>query len=385
MSNHIILIPGIQGTTLHNTNEKDFVKVWSGIKKYFVNIHKLELQSDGIHDKGAETLIERADVEDLAYSEIINYLRSLGYRVYIFGYDWRKSNIESAKQLRKYVKRLSDKLNNNKFIFLTHSMGALVLSSFFRLLPRQEIQKHLHRAVMTVPPFLGSVEAYFNLYIGRSKLLNTSDDIRKVIRTFPSIYELAAVYDKVMVFEDGVEKNIFDFDACWQHFKNPDREKTIKKNQLMRKKVKKLQQLRSDGKNLIYDFGKLGEKTRKKILILLGTGEETREKIFVKKKSPNGALVNFFDFEHFPKTEGDGTVHIKSASIFAREIDTIAVKSFDWETWLNSHMIMKDWHSFFLNNGRVQNIIKRFIACEDPGKLPENWYGSLLSTGVEKL
>ncbi len=385
MPNHIILIPGIQGTTLYNTNEKDFVKLWSGIKKYFVNIHKLELQSDGIHDKGAETLIERADVEDLAYSEIINYLRALGFRVYIFGYDWRKSNIETAKLLIKYVRRLSNKLNNNKFIFLTHSMGALVLSSFFRLLPRKDILKHLHRAVMTVPPFLGSVEAFFNLYIGRSKLLNTSDDIRKVIRTFPSIYELVAVYKGIMEFEDGREKNIFDFDACWQHFKNPDREKTIKKNLLMRKKVKNLQQLRSDGNNLIYDFGKLNEKTRKKILVLLGTGEETREKIFVKNKSPNGALVNFFDFERFPKTEGDGTVHIKSASIFARNIDTIAVKSFEWETRLNSHLIMKDWHSFFLNNGRVQNIIKRFITCDDPAELPVNWYGTLLNAGVAKL
>jgi len=81
----IILIPGIQGTKLHNINEKDFRTIWSGIKKFFSNIHKLKLQKDGKSDKGVETLIERADVENMAYSEIINYLKEKGYRVYIFG------------------------------------------------------------------------------------------------------------------------------------------------------------------------------------------------------------------------------------------------------------------------------------------------------------
>ena len=385
MSKHIILIPGIQGTKLHTVNEKDFVKVWSGIKKYYVNIHQLELQDDGLHDKGAETLIERADVEDLAYSEIINYLRSLGYRVYIFGYDWRKSNIVSGQELVSFVKNLSNKLNNSKFIFLTHSMGALVLSAFFRLLPEAEIRKYLHRAIMTVPPFLGSVEAFFNLYIGRSMLFNLSDDIRKVIRSFPSIYELVSVYDGVMEFEDGKERDILDFDQSWQHYKNPDKESTIRKNRMMRKKINQLKALRSEGNKLIYDFGKLDDEIRKKLLVLLGTGEETREKIYVREKSPDGNLVNFFDFEHFPLTQGDGTVHIKSASVFARDITTIAVESFGWETRLNSHLFMKDWHSFFLNNGRVQNIIKRFIASDDPAKLSSKWYRSVLSYGIHQI
>ena len=40
---------------------------------------------------------------------------------------------------------------------------------------------------------------------------------------------------------------------------------------------------------------------------------------------------------------------------------TLSLKSRKIETWANSFFIMKDWHAFFLNNGRVQNIITRFF------------------------
>ena len=81
----VILIPGIQGTKLYNVNLDDFSTHWSGIKKFYTNIHKLKLQRDGLNDIGVETIIERADVENMAYSEIINYLKAKGYRVFIFG------------------------------------------------------------------------------------------------------------------------------------------------------------------------------------------------------------------------------------------------------------------------------------------------------------
>ncbi len=185
----IILIPGIQGTKLFNVNEKDFTTVWSGVKKFFSNIHVLKLQKNGISDIGAETIVERADVENLAYSEIINYLKSKGYRVFIFGYDWRKSNIESAKDLNLYIDKLRDKLNISSFNFLTHSMGALVLSSYFKMLSESDRDKVVNHAIFTVPPFLGSIEASFNLVVGKSRLFNSSDDFRKIARTFPAVYE----------------------------------------------------------------------------------------------------------------------------------------------------------------------------------------------------
>lgn len=75
----IILIPGIQGTTLSNINNKDFTKVFSGVKKYYKNIYDIKLRLDGKTDAAPEQVIERSDVEDMAYSEIINYFRDRGF------------------------------------------------------------------------------------------------------------------------------------------------------------------------------------------------------------------------------------------------------------------------------------------------------------------
>ena len=51
MKQPIILIPGIQGTKLQNVNERDFHVLWSGIKKFFSNIHNLKLQKDAVFIK----------------------------------------------------------------------------------------------------------------------------------------------------------------------------------------------------------------------------------------------------------------------------------------------------------------------------------------------
>ena len=45
----VILIPGIQGTKLLDANQADFITVWSGIKKFFSNIHQLALRKNGIN------------------------------------------------------------------------------------------------------------------------------------------------------------------------------------------------------------------------------------------------------------------------------------------------------------------------------------------------
>ncbi|MEL6811508.1 MAG: hypothetical protein AAFP76_09255 [Bacteroidota bacterium] len=372
----IIIIPGIQGTKLFNVNEKDFTTVWSGIKKFFSNIHMLRLQKNGISDIGAETIIERADVENLAYSEIINYLKSKGYRVFIFGYDWRKSNMETAKELKLYLERLTDKLNTSSFNFLTHSMGALVLSSYLKIISEEQRNKVLHRAIFAVPPFLGSVEASFNLVVGKSRLFNSSDDFRKIARTFPSVYELLPVYEGAYEFEDPAAHahfNPFDFDTCWQQVKDldPKRKDTHKKHKLISYRLQKLKEVRNENK-FIFDFAQCSPEFRKRLIVIAGGNARTKDKIFVRKEE--GHLKNFFDYEKFDEPKNaDGTVPHASASAFKDVILTLRVNQRALETWADSRFIGADWHAFFLNNGRVQNVIKRFLS---DATQRENWYDS---------
>ena len=53
----VILVPGIQGTRLANTNNKDFNTVWSGIRKFFDNVYHLLLEKDGRTDQQKEIII----------------------------------------------------------------------------------------------------------------------------------------------------------------------------------------------------------------------------------------------------------------------------------------------------------------------------------------
>lgn len=377
----IILIPGIQGTKLANTNDVDFKVVWSGIKKYFSNIHKLTLQFDGKSDKGAENIIERADVENLAYSEIVNYLRSIGYRVFIFGYDWRKSNEESAEDLEEFVKKIQRKLNESKINFLTHSMGGLVLSAYFKRLSSSEIKRVINKAIFTVPPFLGSIEATFNLTIGRSRFFNSSDDFRKIGKTFPGLYELLPVYEDSYVFEDHSTFDFFDFQSYWQQIKH-DSEEPLDKYRIIIQRLNKLRDVRNQNK-YIYDLGNIDDEVKERLIILAGGGEKTQTKVLVKKNVDN--YKYFFDFEKFNDEEndaGDGTVPLKSATAFKDVITTLKIDTNWLEKRVDSKFIMSDWHAFFLNNGKTQNIIKRFFNPDFKQK--ENWFQSA-GKKIEKL
>jgi pimeloyl-ACP methyl ester carboxylesterase len=380
----IILIPGIQGTKLFNTNEKDFQVIWSGVKKNFSNITKLALQKDGTSDSEIEMVVERADVENLAYSEIVNYLRSLGYRVFIFGYDWRKSNLETAEKLESYIDKLKNKLNVNSFNFLTHSMGCLVLSSYFkRLGDEQKINDIVNKVIFTVPPVLGSVESTFNLVAGKSRLFNSSDDFRKIARTFPSIYELLPVYEGAYTFKNTARQKDFDyshFDSYWQHVPNATRPDTIVKQNLIRHRLSDMGAARSHN-DFIYDFHAVQSETlKKKLLVIVGTGEDTRVNVVIKDKVDH--VVNYFDFDHpHAEGDGDGTVPHASGIAFKDTLLTLKVKSRKVETWADGRFIMTDWHAFFLNNGRVQNVITRFFkprnAAEVTALEQKEWYHSI--------
>lgn len=367
----IILIPGIQGTKLTNINEKDFKVLWSGVRKFFSNIHQLALQKDGVSDVKEEVLVERADVENMAYSEIINYLRELGYQVYIFGYDWRKSNVDSAKDLEIYVEKLKRKLETEKVSFVTHSMGALVLSVYLKsLFNKEKINQTIGKIVFANPPFLGSVEATFNLVIGKSRLFNSSDDFRKVGRTFPGIYELLPVFKGAYEFEGGQKlKDFYDYDKFWQQKYEQKHDSGIVKHRL-----KYLGGIRTQD-NLLFNLSQLDASVRDRMIVLAGGGEETKNKVVIKKDSNSHKFLFDFCTDGDKENGGDGTVPLESSTIFNKSIDTYKVDTTYFEKRLDSKFIQSDWHAFFLNNARVQNVIKRFLDPEfTNGK---DWYQSV--------
>jgi len=371
----IILIPGIQGTTLLDSNRPDFKTVWSGIKKFFSDIHRLRLKSNGVSDEHLESIIERSDVENIAYSELINYLKDKGYKVFIFGYDWRKSNKDAAIKLAALVESLKLRYGNtNSFNFITHSMGCLVLSAYLKSLSEEEQDTVVNRAIMTVPPFLGSMESTMNLTIGSSLLFNSSDDFRKVARTFPAVYELLPVYKDAYSFsnqQSAAQFNSYKFDTYWQQVDDVNRDDTQDKHDLMHDRLKQLGKLR-DQNNLVFDFSAQSKSLRDKCVIISGIGSDTRHTTKVLEN--HGHYKFFFEFEEKPDQDGDGTVPAISAHVFKGKVTTISVEKSIFESWMDSRIIGRgDQHAFFLNNGRVQNIITRFLKGDTER---DNWFKS---------
>jgi pimeloyl-ACP methyl ester carboxylesterase len=83
--------------------------------------------------------------------------------LFVFAYDWRLSNAESAQKLKEYVDCVQRFYPGKQVNFLTHSMGGLVARRYVLDYPSHNINKF----IATVPPFLGAPKAIDALLTGR--------------------------------------------------------------------------------------------------------------------------------------------------------------------------------------------------------------------------
>ena len=125
----IILIPGIMGSKLYL--EKDCNScVWPEVEaidvKDCIQNETLYVKPPAIQNKlystrdyGAQNCME----------DLVNYMcKQFPDRdVYVFNYDWRKSNRESAKSLHEFI----DSLDTDSVDIVAHSMGGIVTSAYF--------------------------------------------------------------------------------------------------------------------------------------------------------------------------------------------------------------------------------------------------------------
>src|SRR5687767_15728556 len=144
----VIVIPGILGTEL--INAKTGQTIWPSA---FRTSHEalpispnLEANRDDlVPGKILETVrLARIVPEVYVYRDLLEALRRYaGYRegnwetpsadgdratFYVFAYDWRRDNVENARELVRRLQRLNEKLKRDdlKFNIVAHSMGSLI-------------------------------------------------------------------------------------------------------------------------------------------------------------------------------------------------------------------------------------------------------------------
>ena len=360
----IIFIPGIEATALVDANTFNFDIKWNAYDTIFTSLGtqisgpyiEEKLQENPLYDQSMNTIIERNHIARLPYEKTIHNIAAKfkDDPVYLFGYDWRLSNAVNGKRLAEYVKYLKNKLSKNTvegFRFVTHSMGGLVFSSYLTELNGN--YSDIDKVVLCAPPFRGSPYAIIHLVKGDgglksflSKIFGSNDDIRKVVRTYPSLFELAPWYDNAMVFEDDTPIDLTNLDH-WQSNIWDDIQSLFEV---------RLQALADFRNKQLFDLSKLPDSLRSRIIIVAGSKDKTVTGLKVIKKKGN--INSFVQLDKMVIGSGDGTVPFDSSTIYKDFIRTIEVKK---ETIFSELGNNVDFHGLFLRDSRVQNIITRMF------------------------
>jgi pimeloyl-ACP methyl ester carboxylesterase len=360
----ILFIPGIEATALINANTFDFDFTWNAYDTLLKSIGtkitgpdiEEKLQEDPLYDQNVSSIVERNHIARLPYDRSIQNLASK-YKddpVYLFGYDWRLSAAVNGKRLADFVGYLKNKLRGNKlegFRFVTHSMGCYVMGCYLTELNGN--YNDISKVVFCAPPFRGSPYAIVHLVKGDggpksflAKLFGRSEDIRKVVRTYPSLLELTPWYTNSVVFNDGTPVDLTNLDD-WQSNIWDDIES------LFRARLTALADFRN---NRLCDLSGLPEDVRSRMIIIAGSKDNTL--IGLKVDKQNGNTQNFIRLDEMVMGSGDGTVPFESSTIFKDSVRTIEVQKENLFAELGDNV---DFHGFFMRDSRIQNILGRMF------------------------
>lgn len=222
MPDLIVIIPGITGSVL----SKDGKEIWGmsgeaitgNLLSLGRNLKRLKLPDDIGDNKPDDGVLATRLMPDLhllpglwtidGYGKLIDYLRrrftltdateQRAGNLLLFPYDWRLSNVVSAKRLKQDAGRELEKWriqSNNpdaKLVLICHSMGGLVARWFLEVEGGREITRRL---ISIGTPFQGSINAVDTLVNGFSKGLGPLRlNLTELIRSFPSMYQLLPTY-----------------------------------------------------------------------------------------------------------------------------------------------------------------------------------------------
>jgi len=231
--NPVIIIPGILGSRLVNSRTGD--EVWPSLIVTHDDTLALPISGPTLAENTDE-IIATEVIETVRLARLvpeINVYDSLllalqrygGYQrgnfdappaggdrdtYYVFAYDWRRDNVESARLLARKIAALKQKLGKPdlRFDIVAHSMGGLVARYYAMYGDRDVLDsnaprpdwagaRNLSRIVMFGTPNAGLMDALRSLLLGysltdtnrpRLSLLKNLD--RDVTFTSPSVYQL---------------------------------------------------------------------------------------------------------------------------------------------------------------------------------------------------
>lgn len=371
----IIFIPGIEATALVNANTFNFDLVWNAYDTLGTSLRtkvtgpyiEEKLMKSGRYDENINALVERNHIARLPYEKTFY---NLGVKlrendddspVYLFGYDWRLSNKVNADRLASFAEGLKGKISESGtefegFKFVTHSMGGLVLSCY---LNDKKNLEDVDRVLFCAPPFLGSPYALVHMVKGDggfksflNSIFGRDEDIRKIVRTYPSLFELLPWYKDSLLFDDNKPVDLLQL-SHWQSNIYDDI------LDLFKERLKALKTFRDKD---LCDLSQLPGELRTRMLILAGSDDTTVTGLLVRKDGGKvDNLVVIDDDDLVTKGSGDGTVPYASSSYYKDSIKTLEVAKRSVFHEIANNV---DYHGMFLRDSRVQKILFGFLVDE---------------------
>ncbi|MBP7474337.1 MAG: hypothetical protein KA810_03680, partial [Pyrinomonadaceae bacterium] len=237
----IIIIPGISGSQLVNpaTNKA----VWFSVKRDKDDDLRLPMTSSILSRNRdslqAQDIIRKVELPVLpdveVYQTLIDSLKERGYTeatwnnpkatdvFYVFAYDWRRDNVESAQLLMQKMTDAKRRLRtpNLKFDILAHSMGGLVaryaamygsadLSRNGSPVPTWAGAAHIDKLMMFGTPNEGAFSAFDTLLNGYPIVANRDlpfvDDPRpEDVMTNPSVFQLIPHQNSARFLDENLQ------------------------------------------------------------------------------------------------------------------------------------------------------------------------------------
>lgn len=258
----VILIPGILGSRLFNSVTGEIA--WGNLSAVISDLEddlalpiNRERLADNRDDIQAYRVLDRAEIllkegsgEVRFYAELIDFLSStLGYRpafgkrfyrghdLFVFFYDWRRSNVEAAMQLAQFIRDIKRDLGkpDMKFTFVAVSNGGLVARYYLRhggrdvvsnkalnepMVPTFAGVKDVNRLICLGTPHRGTVDALHLIHDGYAPNVLARRYPPSTVFSFPSAFELLPEPGEPVFVGPGGETLPIDLwdPAAWKRY-----------------------------------------------------------------------------------------------------------------------------------------------------------------------
>jgi pimeloyl-ACP methyl ester carboxylesterase len=238
--NPVILIHGFLGSKLRNarTHEAVWGAYINSIKRGRTDGLALPIEST-VLSQNRDDIVPYAIVESVFgvkfYGSILKTLGDVGgYRrgdiddprpgdtLFIYNYDWRRDNVESAVGLGRAIQQIKDRLHapEMRFDIVAHSMGGLVAQYYLGYGTEDVIGRggpytvtwagapNIGRMILIGTPLRGTMRAFRTLNTGVSRTMSPA-----VVFTMPSLYQLMPSDGRVHIIDpqgNPVDIDLYD-------------------------------------------------------------------------------------------------------------------------------------------------------------------------------